>query len=839
MSRKNYQPGSNRTDNTIIPYETTNFSAGIVKEQTPDNALADAYDVIIYPDAWQGREGCQVYGIPIPPMDDRTGYTATKTGNVITSPDPIFTEDDPSNYFVFPGSPDTHYVMIEYISEYQIRVYSDGDHITTQNCYIRGRTNLMQWHKILRRWVFMWGQQIYIAKYDLQGFTRCRIISRDLPNNTVSGYDDFDEFSALLFNSNGMLRIDFESTTPLVYKINVPIPDSAIPDIAETVNSEFNYHYLYSGARLYETGNIVNRLSPSRIEQETGTNIWDESYRDYGDVYTDDPIGSTEDTYGIITCGVLGAPYDNYGGWAALANPGSFRVRCYDDGNLYEIVVPFDNVINMSEVAAAIQNGLRDFYPYATCRFNAGRLIITTGRDSKYRFMEYVSAGTAAGTTNIATIMGGTQAAGAVVASEYVKVSQIVGPLYVPSIPNTTPQEYQWHLTHLPVYRSKDLLGRYKLSDRADQFNNPNDLMWVDDVRTCGAFFGVLYYYESSNYMYFAAEYGEFDGSEVGSVLEFENGMRFEIIGIYGALIAMLSAGSFYYGYDIVDEMAAAIGNGRVFRAYQVDDIVYRTRGDIFTEADERKPMKFATGYWAYAIEYLDANRMRVADSQSKSVMGMTIDPVYRYFYDTVDDETLNTRMTRLKLKQRFWQNMPNGNVGKVTPGLIFTAIRGDGNLNYGQIPDTLEYLHGFHDRGYQVTKKINDDIQFMWLFQDVLIIWTSRKTWRWSTGSYQYITNPYTKDAILQIVGLDITDEDRGCFDWGSIEPIGDGKIMLLTTEPGRIGWRSYNGYQYGSNVLELPVIGRERIPEIQDLQQATRALYDGHSGMLLFGRE
>jgi hypothetical protein len=219
--------------------------------------------------------------------------------------------------------------------------------------------------------------------------------------------------------------------------------------------------------------------------------------------------------------------------------------------------------------------------------------------------------------------------------------------------------------------------------------------------------------------------------------------------------------------------------------------------------------------------------------------MGMTIDPIYRYFNDTTTDATLDSRLTRLKLKQRYWQPMPNGNVGKVIPGLIFTAERGDGELSYGQTPDTLEYLHGFHDAGYQLTKVVADDIKFMWLFQDVLVVWTSRKTWRWPTASYNFITNPFTKDAVLQIVGLEIADEDRGCFDWGSVEPIGDGHVMMLTSEPGRTGWRRYNGYQYGPNELELEGLGKERIPDIQNLQQATRAIYDGHSGLLLFGRE
>jgi hypothetical protein len=828
MGRKDCKPDNNEA---IVPYVADSFASGVIKGQVaskiPGDAIADAYDVVVYSDEIRGRKGCTLHtSVVVPALDDRTGYTASKLGGIITANTDTFTESDVGNYFVFPGSPDSHYQISEYVSSSQVRTTNTSDnHSNTSGCYLTGKTNLSEWHKVQRKLIFMWGSQVYVADIELTSLTRCYVISRDFPNNSVSGYSDFDEKSGLIFNSNGIFRIDFGLNPPVVYKINIPIPNIVIPDIVETTASEYNYHYLYSGMRLFGDANGVSRFTAQRIELETGVNTWDASYRDYSDIYTDEPIGPESDTYGVLTCGNLQSPHDNIGGWTALTTNGSFKININDIG-INEIVVDFTNVTNMAEVASIIQSGLRDFFVDATCEYDSGRLVITSGRVDDGS-VTYITAGTASGTTDISSYMRGTEANGARITTPYTKRNQVVGPLYVSVVENTSPQEYQWHLTHFPIYRTKDLLGRYKIETEADQFNNPNDFVWTYDLRTCGAFLGYI------SGAYFTAEDGDFEEADVGSTLELESGARYEIMEYISSSTVRVSL--ILYISDSDNTVAAAIGNGRVFRASQSGNLVTRIDGSTFSSADVRKSMKWADGTWEYIIEYISASQVRVGSSQTRSETGMTMDPVYRYFNDNVADETLETRLTRLKLKQRFWQSMPNSNIGVVTPGLVFVFV--DGKMIYGQTPDTLEYLHGFYDAGYQVTKKIKDDIQFAWLFQGVLVIWTTRKTWRWPTAGYQYITNPHTKDSILQITGLDIADEDKGLFDRGSIEPIGQGSVMLLTYESGYLGWRAYNGYQYGPDQLEAAT-GRQRLPEIQNLK-VTNAFYDGKAGMMLFGRE
>jgi hypothetical protein len=404
--------------------------------------------------------------------------------------------------------------------------------------------------------------------------------------------------------------------------------------------------------------------------------------------------------------------------------------------------------------------------------------------------------------------------------------------LYVPKILNTSPQDYQKHFTNFSIYRTKDLLNRYKIEDEPDKFNNPNEFIWCCDLRVCAAFYGK--YVDEGSYYYFRIYEGQIEDYDVGSVFEFEDGSRFEIIQIVSDFIIYLTPVTSVY--TVSDTFTAtAIGNGKVFRVTQSGYTVSRTHGATFNSDDINKPVKFADGSWDYITEYISPNQIKVTTSQTRSTTGMTMDCVYRYFNDTTLDEVLDTRLTRSKLKQRFWQPLPNSNIGKVTPGLIFI---GGENLNYGQTPDTFEYLHGFYDPSYQITKVIKEAIQGMWLFQNVLTIWTRGKTWRWQTSGYQFIVNPFTKDSVLQITGLDVSDEDKGLFDIGSIEPVGDGSIMLWTYESGQICCRRYNGYQYGPDEF-LSQTGIERIPDIQNLDSTTVAIYDGLAGMLFYGKE
>lgn len=803
---------------------------GIPASSIPDNALADSFNIITSPVDAYGRTGSQLWSeTPIPSIEDRDGYTAEKSGNIITATAPIFIRDDVSNFFVWPGTEEEHDEISGFISATQVRTTRAGTRILTSGCRLVGKTNVWDKHKTQKKWVFMFGQDIYVSDLEISAFIKCLIISRDIPQNAISGYCDFDDKSGLIFNSGGIFRIDFSTTVPKVYRINIPIPNRAIPEVIKQQSSQFQYHYLYSASRLGSEGNIRDRLTPCDIEHETGTNIWGDDYQDFSEIWTDEPIGQGGYTYGKLTCGPLAGGFENIGAWIALGALASFDIAVNGEGP-YEVAFDPTDIGNMVELAETIEAAMRDFWIDAECDFDSGRLVLSGGR-VRGGSISYVTAGGSG--VDVSASMCGTYATGARVTTPGTDVPKVVGPLYVPNVENTDPEEFQWHLTHFPIWRTKDLNNQYKLDIEDAQYNDPNGFILAKELRICAAFWatrgnGII-----------IAHIGEFEQEDVGSTIEWEDGTRDEIVAYINSTTVAYTDGSGPYYNEPILTMAAEIGNGRVMRATQTGNTVTRTHGGTFTPADERKTITWANGYRSYILEYVDANTVIVEDNLDKITQGFTIDPVYRHYCDICTDKTLETRKTTLVLKQRFWQAIESGNVGIKIPGLVFVAKRGTGELSWGQVPDKWEHLCGFHDKAYQITKKISDDIQFFWLFKGVLTIWTSSKTWRWAVDSYEYLQNANTKDAILVITGLDIVDEDRGCFDWGSMEPIGDGNVMLLTNEPSGIGWRAYNGFQYGPNVLEVAELGNERFPEFRHLQRATRALYDGMMGLMIWGRK
>ena len=242
---------------------TNNFEHGVIKDapasDIPHTALADALNVFVFPTEIQGCTGSELYTLAeIPAIPGRTGYSASKSGNVLTCTLAVFSESDIGNYWVWPTG--LHDEIIEYISTTQVRVANTGDISTQIGCYLRGKNNGFGFHKQLRRWQFQFGQDFYHSTIELPTPTRALIVSRVIPNNTQSGYDDFDDYMAIWFNSRGMFQVNQELVYPLAYQINSPIPNIAIPPVAETDNSNFAYRIKYTAARIDGNGAIRKTL---------------------------------------------------------------------------------------------------------------------------------------------------------------------------------------------------------------------------------------------------------------------------------------------------------------------------------------------------------------------------------------------------------------------------------------------------------------------------------------------------------------------------------------------------------------------------------------------------
>jgi len=691
--RKLLQPGSDKTDKVIQDKKTDVFPYGVIKDapasEIPEGALSDGWNIAVYPKEIIGRTGSELYTLAeIPPMPGYTGISASKRATdteneaIITAMTAVFGLLHVSNFFVWPSDnneENEHDEIIEFISPSRVRVavspYSTGNRNITSGCYIRGKNNINDFHRQYKRWVRQFWKRIYFARIDMEEFIESVIVSRDTPSNAKGSYGDFDDYSGVIFNSNGIFRLDFEVNPSISYKINSPVPNIAIEPKSQTNSTIHSYRYWYSAARLSGNDILRDRLDPLRIESETGANVEEIETIDAGldHLWTDNPISAS--------------------------NP------------------------------------------------------------------------------------------------------NVVGPIWMPIVENTVPQEYQWHYTHYPIYRTLDTQGR--LSDPFYQeYNNPERGVWVHDLRTCGAF----YAYKTRGLI--IADIGLFEVADVGSMIEDEEGNRDEILEyISPRVVRYVDVGEYDYLED-TPLMAYAIGNGRVVRASQEGNLVTRTNGSVFTIDDERKTIQWANGYRTYILEFIDENTVRVHESIPKEVQGFTMDPTYRI------------------------------NVGVVGDGFMLIAIRNQNTYYYSQLSNNLEFTAGYYHPSIQLSRTIKDDIQLLWVFPDAIVCWTSNKTYKISTNDAQTVEVPLVGEVVATLPGAETIDPDKGCFDWGSVQDIGNGEVEMLTSEPNLIGVRKFNGLSYGPNRAFNDALGQGRMSKlINELQHATASIYNGHDGYIIWG--
>lgn len=459
--RSNVSPSSNKQDTkNNQPVVFSDFSRGTINDPPADkisNALSDSYNVTTFPGYYEGRTGCRrIDAAEFPAI--ATGIQAIKRGSaiVISGGSFEFTEEHVGCLFGF----GEHY---ELITAYENSAVAGGSNDTYRETIagrIIGPQNIWWYHRTLKLWILMIGRGLYQATKSMAVWDTIPVVSKDYPSNALPGYAEHKNLF-LIFNSNGLYKINGNLTFPIAYKTNIDPPNIRILSTAydETAGHRHRYRYIYGGMRLEANGEIVDRQTLDRIGMETGTNASDENNIDYAEVGTADEISETSPV--------------------------------------------------------------------------------------------------------------------------------VVHELWMPVIPNTNPVEYQWHLTHYPIYRTPDLEAINALDPNKSEYNDPSVFIWTKDLRMCAAFYltisaGII---ELKN--------GRFETADTFNIVELDDGQRFEIEEVLTSRTARI--GSSYYDLE-VSSCAGAIGNGRVFRGTVVNGLLTRTHGDTFTAADREKRYSILPG---------------------------------------------------------------------------------------------------------------------------------------------------------------------------------------------------------------------------------------------------
>lgn len=798
-SRKLERPGSNKTDRQVDFKDQQTFTdvfEDIPATNLPEGAVAKAINCHLRGNTVEPRNGSREWEVVWPALRDREGYTVSVAGGLaVSGSGNIFTEDDVGNLVDFGDGYDE---LIEYVDAQHMRLRDAVARVATSGCRIVGKLNLWEWHSTQQRFVVQRGNQFWIARADfdshrIYGFEEVVVISYDLPNNVSSTYTE-DGDTALVQNSGGLFRIIFEDVS-YAYKLNTPVMNRRpLSNEAEGEKSQ-KYLYVAAVARLGGSGNFRGRLDEPwvKILTESGTNVYDDTRRDWAVINTEDPIGDGVETYGVN----LGAP----GVGLSVVPDGTFQININGLG-YKNIICDFSNCANVAAMAPVVQASLRVHFPSATCDYggdpgNPPSFRITSGRIPGGS-VSYAIAGL--GGTDVATILGLTAAAGAVLSYPYVGLPHTLYGLYLPVVVSAVPQ---WHWTHFVLYRSANvgpygLLNEDKTSNPLYSHinvrgvataNSPDALIWEKDLRVCGSF---LARRVNGIVEIALGEQGQFESEDELNAIEFEDGSRVTIISngyidekhaFYSGLVGANYGGN-------TDWMAANLGNARSLRVTQTGNIVSRVAGSSavshggWTAADERKPVWWPNGYQSFIKRVIDADTVEVFDDIDRPETGLAVDPTYRNYTDRINDETLfahaGTEVAGWTCKGRFLQPIPPGNMVIKQPGFFMFAALGGKDYWYCQLESSYRQYVGYYHPNYQ-KHSVEDRVMAMHAFKNRFALLCQGSIHVGATNNSTAISIAATGQQVYSVSGLDKVS-DRGLGHRGGIANIGEDVIRFVT---------------------------------------------------------
>lgn len=803
-SRKLVHPGSNQKDRKNEPYQQSTFNDVYEDEpasEIPQNALAKAINCNCQGGSVWPRYGSKLYTHQkFPAIPGRTGYSAHKVGNILISDSGnIFTLDDVSNIWMWSNGLSDE--MTRYISPTQIYV-RDSDINSGSDCYIQGKINLWEWHRLKELWVLQLGEDFWTANRELTTFTQVLIVSRDKPSNSFSEWIE-DEENCIVVNQGGLFKLILTDSPPTAYRINSDIPTIKITSNQEDGEKNHKYRYFYGLERLESAINFEDRNTPIKILTESGLNEYKYTDTDKGDwsiVNTEKQIGKGIDTYGVLMGGA--GLTTSLTHWRSVNNY-TIRVNINNLGYA-NIICDFSAITTMNDVAEVLKQSIKTYFPSVEVSYvvegtypnQVPRIKITSGKLYPGS-ITYCLPGIG-GNPNLAMFMYLLSTSGAEISNPIVDNPNTIRGLNISWVGSSG--ERQWHWTHYSVYRTADLgpEGKSIKSTGKASVNSPEFISWIKDLRVCASFIAR----RQNGYveLYYSEAGGEFEKADEGSVIEFEDGVRVTLLedGFVNNKKCAYSTTPYYDNSS--PWQAAMIGDGRVARMLKTGTILSRYPGSVgtaFTDSDERKPVWFPNGTISYIKRVLSADTIEVWDDRGWTDTAITLDPKTRNFRDTIDDEKLFGYSAGWTCKSRFMQPVRIADTISKQPGFVLTAPRYGKMVSYMQFELGYRQFVGYHNWEFQRII-LEDQVMAMEDFPNRFSIICKGTIYTGVTNNAIEYTLPGTLQKIY-ILSDPEKVADFGISDAGAIQRIGDGLIRMITNT---YEVRDFDGINYGDDL-------------------------------------
>lgn len=252
--------------------------------------------------------------------------------------------------------------------------------------------------------------------------------------------------------------------------------------------------------------------------------------------------------------------------------------------------------------------------------------------------------------------------------------------------------------------------------------------------------------------------------------------------------------------------------------------------GDTFTSGDVRRRLFLSDGTYLHISGVTSGVGYTVETDIISTPTAACWSVGTRRFNDELEDENLRPRLAGYPLYQRFFQPLPLGNMGAVTPGFMFTGTRDENYIYYSMIPDGFEYLTGYYHPYYQLTF-VKDGIRAFGDFADKLAVYCINSTSVIPLNVTSPVSIPDIGTEITTLAGISLVDSSVGVLDYGSIASIEISKQILITNEP---AIRIFNGTTYSNNLASQRIM-----KTLKSLQPATSAAYTPFMGYIFWGND
>ena len=329
----------------------------------------------------RGRGGSKLFSsLALPVYGSDNSSTLTKVAAVVTRTTGTFSYDIAGKYVVINGC---HYQILTVDSTTQITI-NDVDGLTVTGatgCWIHGKPNFFYFHRITKKYVLGIDSRIFVSDISLASWTLATNYSITTLKESACIINEFGDNYVLISNANGHFKLRLDQTSYYYFQINSGIPNANInntPSDGKQTNSlTYGRRYTSTYSRLVGDAYYKNRQDTGvLIEQESGsiqTKLVNNSFVDYGTVWTDTVIGDGSETYGILMGGTNTVPINGFStvamrvqSWKSLRTDGTFTLAL--NGDAPQIINPdFSNVSTMTDVVTIIQNAIRVYWPQATC----------------------------------------------------------------------------------------------------------------------------------------------------------------------------------------------------------------------------------------------------------------------------------------------------------------------------------------------------------------------------------------------------------------------------------------------------------------------------------------